>query len=389
MISQRATTLLLSVCAVSLLAVPPAVAQSGDGPLKRRLQDKIQSEVQRQSGQARAQIERQVQQQIAARPSPAEMAKVGQVQTALNYFTFDAGPVDGLMGQQTRAAIEEYQAYLDYPVTGQLAEDEAQFLMTAYQGAQTNSGQAQQVAATHPDGIKGLLQIPRDGVPPQPTGVIPSFPATGNQKGVSAFCAQPAAALASKPSMDQTLRPLFCTATASAIAQSDALAANVAGFTPAQIEEQCVAFEPALVSIVASVSEGPASDVVQGAAEFVQRTGQDPEEMAGIAKVCVGVGYRRDQIDLAIGSAVLLTALEAPVYAEYAGYHLALGVGANQDATLARSWFEFAMQNETVAKSDYEAQAVERLEALRGALMEIGANGLADAVQVPSFSVNK
>ncbi|MEO1362850.1 MAG: peptidoglycan-binding domain-containing protein, partial [Pseudomonadota bacterium] len=378
--------LLLSVCAVSLLAVPPAVAQSGDGPVKRRLQDKIQSEVQRQSGQARAQIERQIQQQIAARPSPAEMAKVGQVQTALNYFTFDAGPVDGLMGQQTRSAIEEYQAYLDYPVTGQLAEDEAQFLMKAYQGAQTNSGEAQQVAATHPDGIKGLLLILRDGAPSQPTGVMPGFRITGDQPDLSTICAQPVSASASNSPAEQLLQPLFCSAADAAIVQSETLSVNVAGFTPAQIEEQCVAFAPALTSLVASVSEMPAGDAIDGAAGFVQRTGQDAAEMAGIAKVCLGVGYRRDQLDLAIGSAVLLAALDAPAYAEYAGYHLAFGLGADQDPTLARSWFEIAMRYEPDGQSDFAIQAAERLETVQNALLQ---NGVASTGEVPSFSVKE
>lgn len=382
MISPKATTLLLSLCALSLLAVPPAVAQSRDGPLKKRLQDRIQSEVQSQSGQARAQIE----QQIAARPSPAEMAKVGQLQTALNYFTFDAGSVDGLMGQQTRAAMEEYQAYLDYPVTGQLAEDEAQFLMAAYQGAQTNSAEAQQVEATHPDGIKGLLLILRDGAPSQPTGVIPSFRMTDAPQTVSAFCAQ---TTASEASIEQTLQPLFCSATQAAISQSETLAASVTGFTPAQIEAQCLGFAPALVSVVASVSDGPASDVVQSAAEFVERTGQDPVEMSGIAEVCLGVGYRLDALDLAIGSAVLLTALEAPIYAEYTGYHVALGLGADKDPMLARSWFEVAMQNEAEAQSDFAIQAAERLEALQNALMQGGSDAGASAAQVPSFSVKK
>lgn len=386
MISQKATTLLLSLCALCLLAVPSADAQSGDGPIKRRLKDKIQSEVQRQSGQARAQIERQVQQQIAARPSPAEMAKVGQVQTALNYFTFDAGPVDGLMGQQTRAAIEEYQAYLDYPVTGELAEDEARFLMTAYQGAQTNSAEVQQVAANHPDGIKGLLVILRDGAPPQPTGVIPNFRTTDAPQGLAAFCAQPEAS-AAEPSMEQTLQPLFCSATQAAMAQSDTIVASVAGFTPAQIEAQCLGFAPALSSVVASISNGPASDVVQSAAEFIARTGQDPVEMSGIAEVCLGVGYRLDTLDLAIGSAVLLTALDAPIYAEYTAYHLALGLGTDQDPILARSWFEGAMQNETEAQSDFERLAAERLEALQNVLGQGGSG--ASAVQLPSFSVNK
>lgn len=385
MTKSTATRRLLSLCVLSLLATQPATAQpSGGGPLRERLQDWVQSEIDRKVAQTRTQIE----QQLASRPSPAEIAQVRQVQTALNFFTFDAGPVDGMMGQLTQAAIKEFQTYIGEPVTGQLAESELQFLLVSYQKAQANSAQAQEVADNHSDGIKGLLLIFRDGEPARATGVMPGFRTTDASRSASAFCATATDPAASEASMDQTLGQLYCSATAAAIDQSDALAATVAGFTPAQIEEQCVAFEPALVSVVQTVSDGPAKDVMQGAAEFVQRTGQDPQEMAGIAKVCLGVGYRRDHIDLAIGSAVLLTVLDAAIYAEYVGYHAALGVGADQDATRARSWFEVAMQNDKDGQSDFDAQAVERMKALQNALMQNGADGATEAMQVPSFSIN-
>ena len=43
-----------------------------------------------------------------------------EIQTSLNYFGFDAGRVDGQLGRRTGAAVSNYQAYLGYPVTGQL-----------------------------------------------------------------------------------------------------------------------------------------------------------------------------------------------------------------------------------------------------------------------------
>ena len=39
-------------------------------------------------------------------------------QTALNYFGFNAGAIDGQIGNGTRAAIERYQASMGYPVNG-------------------------------------------------------------------------------------------------------------------------------------------------------------------------------------------------------------------------------------------------------------------------------
>ena len=39
-------------------------------------------------------------------------------QTALNYFGFNAGAIDGQIGRGTRGAIERYQASMGYPING-------------------------------------------------------------------------------------------------------------------------------------------------------------------------------------------------------------------------------------------------------------------------------
>ena len=43
-----------------------------------------------------------------------------EMQASLNYFGFDAGPVDGQVGRKTRAAIADYQRYMGYEGTGTL-----------------------------------------------------------------------------------------------------------------------------------------------------------------------------------------------------------------------------------------------------------------------------
>jgi len=43
-----------------------------------------------------------------------------EIQIALNSLGFEAGPVDGVMGEQTRSAIRSYQHYIGVPVTGRL-----------------------------------------------------------------------------------------------------------------------------------------------------------------------------------------------------------------------------------------------------------------------------
>ncbi|MFY0311603.1 caspase family protein [Leisingera sp. D0M16] len=82
-----------------------------------------------------------------------------QIQESLNYFGFPAGAVDGQLGRKSREAISTYQAYMGYPVTGQLNDFEKDLLITSFQRAQASGYIATQQAMAHPDGPRGLLKI--------------------------------------------------------------------------------------------------------------------------------------------------------------------------------------------------------------------------------------
>lgn len=84
------------------------------------------------------------------------------VQTALNYFNFNVGAPDGVLGRQSRAGISQYQAYLAFPVTGELAEFERQVLITSYQRALAGGPEVTRVSQRHHDGLRGLLEVVRD-----------------------------------------------------------------------------------------------------------------------------------------------------------------------------------------------------------------------------------
>jgi hypothetical protein len=64
--------------------------------------------------------------------SAATRAQKQETQTALNYFGFNAGPADGVIGRGTRAAMAAYQAHLGFPATGELTPYEHDFLLTSY-----------------------------------------------------------------------------------------------------------------------------------------------------------------------------------------------------------------------------------------------------------------
>ena len=64
-----------------------------------------------------------------------------------------------------------------------------------------------------------------------------------------------------------------------------------------------------------------------------------PAQLSGTTKVCIGVGYANDDMDVAIRSALLLTAMGERGYAKYLGHHLAQGFGATERPELALGWY--------------------------------------------------
>ncbi|MBV0913999.1 peptidoglycan-binding domain-containing protein [Anianabacter salinae] len=81
-----------------------------------------------------------------------------QVQTSLNYFGFPAGTPDGALGPTSRAAISQYQAFMELPATGQLTEFERNVLVTAYTRGQSGAPDAMRLISRDPQGAKALLK---------------------------------------------------------------------------------------------------------------------------------------------------------------------------------------------------------------------------------------
>lgn len=366
----------LMATSLMLCASGPTGAQQRTGPLADRIQGKIAAQREQIEAAARAKAEAE----IAARMAP----QIRLAQTALNFFGFDAGAVDGAMGPQTRAAMEDYQAYLGYPVTGKLTESEAQFLVGAYQKAEADSATVERVAAAHPDGIKGLLIIYRDALAGDPAATAPTFaaPQVAAATPCAALPADGAGGQAADPGTVLTLQ--FCAARDVVIAASEALVAGIAGTAPDQVRQQCLDFEPSLVTLLAALPTSSPPEVIEQAAAFVELTGQSPEALSGIAETCLGVGYGGDRPQLALGSAVLLTALERGSFAEFPGHHLALGLGMEPNRDLARAWFEIAATS---------VDAPDRAEALRATLAQLnvasGGSPAPGVPNVPTFSTGK
>ena len=128
--------------------------------------------------------------------NPGQPATDRTVQEALNYFGYDVGTPDGVLGRRSRAAIGQFQLLLGYPPSGELTGAQRQILVDAYLRAAAGDPEAAQFAGRHPMGARGLLLMQRDlyaglpgagfGAPPQGAGAagvapptpMPSFGAT-------------------------------------------------------------------------------------------------------------------------------------------------------------------------------------------------------------------
>jgi len=321
--------------------------------------------------------------------SSAQREANREVQIALNHFGFNTGTPDGVLGQQSRRAISDYQMVLGYSPTGALTEFERSHLIASYHRAIAGGALTMQQAATNPMGMRGLLVLWRDeamGIPtqgiisktptepefnkaatpepapapapsPAPIPVItaepvpvpaPTSPGLPNFLGGTVVQASLAShcnrislitssnggfvTAASMTDPQQALGEQFCLARTYAITQGEEAISRIVGVSAADIATQCAGFGPAMAEHVAALSLQPRAEVLAGVSNFALNSGMAPVQLAATAKICLSVGYRTDNMDVAIGSALLLTALGDRVYSELLGHHLAMGFGTTASA---------------------------------------------------------
>ncbi|MEM6373391.1 MAG: peptidoglycan-binding domain-containing protein [Pseudomonadota bacterium] len=377
-----------------------------------------------------------------SRPRLPSTQEGREIQASLNYFGFNAGTVDGQLGQRSRNAISSYQAYLGYPVTGQLSPFEQNLLISSYNRAQAGGYAVTQQVATNPDGTRGLLKTyraelagqtvaPVQGttivVAPQPVAPatttttttvvaaapaseapaagLPSFLGDGATPSLASHCNTVSlltntnggfttAAAMSDPYV--ALNEQFCLARTYAIATSEDMISKVQGFTPDQIAAQCKQFGPAMQPHVAALALKTQQEVVSDVAGYILTTGMSPAQLKGTAQICMGVGYRTDDMDVALGSALLLFAMGDHVYGELMGHHLAQGFGTSKRVDAARIWYAEGLKAvDNGAPAVFAPGQPERTELLRKASLSLGTSNssvtpvqpLVQPASLPTFGI--
>ncbi len=432
----------ISTVAASMVAMPgtPAVADLADGLVGGLVGGAVSGVIVNESAKARERrrTTRTPRKTYRAPINSVTRQQVREEQSSLNYFGFPAGTPDGVRGRNTRNATSQFQAHMGYPATGHLADYERQFLISSYYRAQSSGAATAQLIAQRGQGARGLLHAYRDEVvgAPQTYAAAPA-PASADQSPVMAATPedaqvpQPKAGLAALPNLMASggggpslashcnqislltnsnggfvteasltdarfaLNEQFCLARTYAIAEGETMSANLKEVSSAQLEEQCRAFGPAMRDYVAALSLNAKDEVVDEVRDFVLESGQSPAQLAGTAKICLSVGYRIDNMDVALGSALLLTAMGEEVYGELMGHHLNEGFGTTRRPDLALAWYQGSVEavergaEPVFAPGDTERTSLIRKAAFRsqGADATDGSATVQPAATLPTFEL--
>ncbi len=149
--------------------------------------------------------------------------------------------------------------------------------------------------------------------------------------------------ISSMTNPDFTLNEQFCLARGYAIAGGEALMAQIVGMTPQMAAQQCAGISAAMQANVAALSQQPRDAVLAGVMQFVLASGMSSDDLASTARVCLASGYSTDTLPVALGSALILTALGETAYGELPAHHLMQGIGTVQRRDLAADWFRASM----------------------------------------------
>lgn len=100
---------------------------------------------------------------VQPRASSAQRQENREIQSSLNYFSFNAGVEDGILGSGSRAAISRYQGYMGFPVSGTLTSYQKSVLLGAYNRAMAGGPDVNRIISRSNQGARALLIAQRDG----------------------------------------------------------------------------------------------------------------------------------------------------------------------------------------------------------------------------------
>lgn len=366
--------------------------------------------------------------------SSAQREQNRSVQRALNYFGYNVGAADGSIGRNTRAGIARYQADMGFNPDGTMEPYERDFLLNSHQRALGSSHVMpySQIIATQ--GTPGLLRtyrneqlgiatpnpapqpgpvpastppttqppttqppttVPQDVTRTEPAG-LPDFTFGKVARSINEHCNEINVLTAANGGIttagritdpEFALNEQFCLARTHAMAESTTIVATIPNMTDEQIQQQCDGLAQVMVDHVAGIENKQVSDVISQTSSFLQGTGRPMESLISGGKVCLGVGYRIDNAEMALASAVLLAGADQGGYGEIVSHHLREGFGVPKaQPAIANAWMAQAVASVENGGAPMTGQTPERIAVLKAAMQ--GGTAAPGTAALPSFPSN-
>ncbi len=305
--------------------------------------------------------------QAAAAAAQAQRRANREIQTALNFFGFNVGVVDGIAGRNTRSAIGDFQQVLGLDRTGRLARSERDFLLNAYTVISTGDSEMNWQILANADGVQGMLKSLY--LEENPFAQVEILMAEPNRDSMRAFCVNIDAS-----STIELVKAQFCNLRQLLIDQANYLAES--GPDPQNLSyyvANCASLSDQVSFVVLDIRLGIPSEIKQTLNLWQQSSEMPGEQLLRLARICLGAGYGYEDASLTLASALVLSVLDEPTYTELTGYHIAFGIGyeGSGDFALAQSWLEMAAQDHLGQELVLTGQSGEKRSEIVSDLSEI------------------
>jgi peptidoglycan hydrolase-like protein with peptidoglycan-binding domain len=415
----------VALVSASLIAVPVQRAQASDaaailgGLIVGGI---IVNEVNKNNKKKRAAQQPRTTQKSST--SSSQRAQNRQVQGALNYFGYNVGAVDGSIGRNTRNGIARYQSDMGFYADGSMDPYERDFLISSQQRAEASVNVAPYNTILATQGRGGLLRTFRDeqlgiapataAVAPAPapvpapvlapktvstkaeTATLPEFNFTQSSKSISTLCNEINVLTAANGGVTSasriedaefSLNEQFCLARTHAMAEAATIEVTIPNSSSAQIKAQCVGLSQAIAPHIASLNTARPDAVINATSDFMQSSGQPIDRLISGGKVCLGVGYRTDDADMALASAVLLASGGELGYGEVVSHQMREGFASTPTSPqMAGEWMTLALTAMVGGSSMVLGQSADRVAVLKAAMESNGQTGVAALPVFPSTS---
>ncbi len=354
--------------------------------------------------------------------SAAQRQQNRDIQSALNYFNYPVGAVDGIIGRGTRGAIRNFEAAMGLTVDGNLDEYERNFLVGSHQRALASSTVAPYNRILAAQGTRGLLQTfnnERRGIPtaspkaPQQVATVTAPAAASAPKALPTFGAVTAPKSASIADHCSAINVLtstnggfttlgtmtnpafvldeqFCLARTAATAEGERVMGSIINVTPAQLSAQCDSLGAFMQPQLAALQDDEPADVTNNVQANLRASGQSMEQLASAGVVCLGLGYKEDKAEVALGSALLMVGTGQSAYGEMVAHQLRGGFGTTKCEACSNAWMGTTIKalEDGAAPAFLPNQSADRTALLNAASLGRGAPTTSSAGALPTFGAS-